>query len=238
MSGDPEHEFLADGLTEDIITALARLGWLFVIARNSTFVYKNKADRRARRRARSRRALRARGQRAHGRPAPAHHRPADRGRDRQARLGRPLRPRAGRPVRRAGRHHRARGGGGRAPSLCRGGVSRRAPSDRPDRRLGPGGARAQPDQQGRPRAATRRRASSCTARSRSSPAMRAPTRCSPGPNGGPRFATGSSIAARATANRPRTRRRRWRSIRSTRGRAWRWGWLFRRSASTTARSAS
>jgi TolB-like protein/Tfp pilus assembly protein PilF len=42
MSGDPEHEFLADGLTEDIITALARLGWLFVIARNSTFVYKNK----------------------------------------------------------------------------------------------------------------------------------------------------------------------------------------------------
>jgi TolB-like protein len=42
MSGDPEHEVLADGLTEDIITALARLSWLFVIARNSTFVYKNK----------------------------------------------------------------------------------------------------------------------------------------------------------------------------------------------------
>jgi TolB-like protein/Tfp pilus assembly protein PilF len=42
MGGNPEHEFLADGLTEDIITALARLNWLFVIARNSTFVYKNK----------------------------------------------------------------------------------------------------------------------------------------------------------------------------------------------------
>jgi TolB-like protein/tetratricopeptide (TPR) repeat protein len=42
MSGNPEHEFVADGLTEDIITALARLSWLFVIARNSTFVYKNK----------------------------------------------------------------------------------------------------------------------------------------------------------------------------------------------------
>ena len=42
MGGDPEHEFLADGLTEDIITALARLSWLFVIARNSTFVYKDK----------------------------------------------------------------------------------------------------------------------------------------------------------------------------------------------------
>jgi TolB-like protein/Tfp pilus assembly protein PilF len=42
LSGDQEHEFLADGLTEDIITALARLSWLFVIARNSTFAYKNK----------------------------------------------------------------------------------------------------------------------------------------------------------------------------------------------------
>jgi hypothetical protein len=39
MSGDPEQDFLADGVTEDIITALARLRWLFVIARNSTFVF-------------------------------------------------------------------------------------------------------------------------------------------------------------------------------------------------------
>ncbi|TMI99656.1 MAG: hypothetical protein E6G97_22375 [Alphaproteobacteria bacterium] len=43
MGGNPEHEFLADGLTEDIITALARLRWLFVIARNSSFVYKGRA---------------------------------------------------------------------------------------------------------------------------------------------------------------------------------------------------
>jgi TolB-like protein len=42
MSGNPEHEYFADGLTEDIITALARLNWLFVIARNSTFVYKHR----------------------------------------------------------------------------------------------------------------------------------------------------------------------------------------------------
>ncbi len=42
MGGDPEQDFLADGLTEDIITALARLRWLFVIARNSTFVYKGR----------------------------------------------------------------------------------------------------------------------------------------------------------------------------------------------------
>lgn len=43
LGSDPEHDFLADGVTEDIITALARLRWLFVIARNSTFVYKGKA---------------------------------------------------------------------------------------------------------------------------------------------------------------------------------------------------
>lgn len=42
MNGDPAQDFLSDGLCEDIITALARLRWLFVIARNSSFVYKNK----------------------------------------------------------------------------------------------------------------------------------------------------------------------------------------------------
>jgi adenylate cyclase len=41
--GEPDRDFLADGITEDIITGLARLRWLFVIARNSTFVYKGKA---------------------------------------------------------------------------------------------------------------------------------------------------------------------------------------------------
>jgi adenylate cyclase len=43
FGGNPDQEFLADGVTEDIITALARLRWLFVIARNSSFVYKAKA---------------------------------------------------------------------------------------------------------------------------------------------------------------------------------------------------
>ncbi|WP_425374115.1 tetratricopeptide repeat protein [Microvirga calopogonii] len=43
MSPSPDAEFFADGITEDIITALARLKWLFVIARNSTFTYKGKA---------------------------------------------------------------------------------------------------------------------------------------------------------------------------------------------------
>jgi adenylate cyclase len=40
MSGDPEQEYFSDGITEDIITALSRSPWLFVIARNSTFAYR------------------------------------------------------------------------------------------------------------------------------------------------------------------------------------------------------
>ena len=43
MSGDPEQDYFADGMVEDIITTLARMGAFFVIARNSTFVYKGKA---------------------------------------------------------------------------------------------------------------------------------------------------------------------------------------------------
>ena len=43
LSNDPDQEYFADGLTEDIITALSRLRWFFVIARNSTFAYKGKA---------------------------------------------------------------------------------------------------------------------------------------------------------------------------------------------------
>ncbi len=42
MSGDPEQEYFSDGITEDIITALSRLHWFFVIARNSTFSYKGR----------------------------------------------------------------------------------------------------------------------------------------------------------------------------------------------------
>ena len=43
MSGDPEQEYFADGMVDDIITALSRFKSLFVIARNSTFTYKGKA---------------------------------------------------------------------------------------------------------------------------------------------------------------------------------------------------
>ena len=43
ISGDPEQEYFADGMVEEIITALSRIRWLFVIARNSTFTYKGQA---------------------------------------------------------------------------------------------------------------------------------------------------------------------------------------------------
>jgi len=43
MSGDAEQEYFADGITEDLITALSKVRWFFVIARNSTFTYKGKA---------------------------------------------------------------------------------------------------------------------------------------------------------------------------------------------------
>jgi TolB-like protein/tetratricopeptide (TPR) repeat protein len=44
MSGDPEQEFFSDGMSEDIITALSKLRWFFVTARNSTFAYKGEAN--------------------------------------------------------------------------------------------------------------------------------------------------------------------------------------------------
>ena len=43
MSGDPDQEYFADGMVEEIITSLSRIRWLFVIARNSSFIYKGQA---------------------------------------------------------------------------------------------------------------------------------------------------------------------------------------------------
>jgi adenylate cyclase len=43
MSGDPDQEYFADGMVEEIITALSRFKWLFVIARNSSFTFKGQA---------------------------------------------------------------------------------------------------------------------------------------------------------------------------------------------------
>ncbi|MBN9563453.1 MAG: winged helix-turn-helix domain-containing protein [Alphaproteobacteria bacterium] len=43
LSGDPEQDYFADGVVEDIVSALSRIRWLFVIARNSSFTYKGRA---------------------------------------------------------------------------------------------------------------------------------------------------------------------------------------------------
>src|SRR5262249_34916570 len=43
LSADPAQEYFADGMVEEIITALSRIRWLFVIARNSSFTYKGRA---------------------------------------------------------------------------------------------------------------------------------------------------------------------------------------------------
>src|SRR5262249_20066672 len=43
MGGDPDQEYFADGLVEEIITTLSRIRWLFVIARNSSYTYKGQA---------------------------------------------------------------------------------------------------------------------------------------------------------------------------------------------------
>jgi adenylate cyclase len=42
MSGDPDQDYFADGMVDEIITALSRFKFLFVIARNSSFSYKGK----------------------------------------------------------------------------------------------------------------------------------------------------------------------------------------------------
>ena len=93
MSGDPDQDYFADGISEDLITGLSRIRWLFVIARNSTFVYKGRAVDVRQVAQQARRPLCARRQRAPGRPAAAHQRPADRRGDRRTPLGRAIRPR-------------------------------------------------------------------------------------------------------------------------------------------------
>ncbi|TGP22923.1 transcriptional regulator, partial [Mesorhizobium sp. M2D.F.Ca.ET.232.01.1.1] len=44
LSGDPAQDYFADGMVDEITTALSRMRWLFVIARNSSFAYKGQAD--------------------------------------------------------------------------------------------------------------------------------------------------------------------------------------------------
>jgi DNA-binding winged helix-turn-helix (wHTH) protein len=73
MSGDPEQEYFSGGISEDIITALSKLRWFFVIARNSSVIYKGKVRPYEAGRRRARRRIYARGQRAQKRRPRAHH---------------------------------------------------------------------------------------------------------------------------------------------------------------------
>jgi adenylate cyclase len=105
MSGDPEQDYFCDGMVEDIITGLSRIKWLFVIARNSSFVYKGKAvDVKQVGRELGVRYVLEGSLRKAGNRVP-HHRAAHRGHRRRASLGRALRPAARRHLRRAGRDH-------------------------------------------------------------------------------------------------------------------------------------
>jgi adenylate cyclase len=104
MSGDPEQQYFADGMVEEIITALSRIRWLFVIARNSSFTYKGKAAdvKQVGRELGVRYVLRRLGSKG-GRPC-AHHRAADRCVERHASVGRPLRRLPRRCFRASGQH--------------------------------------------------------------------------------------------------------------------------------------
>jgi len=82
ISGDPEQEYFADGITEDIITELARFNSLFVISRNSSFHYKGAIAKGPTRWARTWRAVRGRRKRPKSGKSGAYHRAVGRRRDR------------------------------------------------------------------------------------------------------------------------------------------------------------
>ena len=107
MSGDPEQEYFADGITEDVITDLSKIGGLLVIARNSSFAYKGKAVDIRVVGSRTRRPLGARRQHPPRRQSGKDHRAADRRGNRRTSVGRPLRPRTERHFRGPGRGHPA-----------------------------------------------------------------------------------------------------------------------------------
>ena len=124
MSDDPDQEYFADGMSEDLITGLSRIRWLFVIARNSTFVYKNRAVdvKQVSRELGVRYVLEGSVRRAGNRlRISAQLIDAT---DRWPSLGRAIRPRARRHLRRAGRNHPQRRGRDRTSPAGRGGRSR------------------------------------------------------------------------------------------------------------------
>ena len=137
MSGDPEQDYFADGMVEDIITALSRFNALFVIARNSSFTYKGRPVDVKRGRARTRRALRAGGQRSQGGKSGAHHRTTGRAIDRGAHLGRKDSMVRWKTCSLAGPDGRERGRGDRAEAGKSRDRAGQAQADRKSRRLCP-----------------------------------------------------------------------------------------------------
>ena len=102
LSGDAEQDYFADGMVDDIITGLSRINWLFVIARNSTFIYKGRAvDVKQVGRELGVRYVLEGSVRKTGDNG-AHHGPVDRCLDRRAFVGRALRPRVRRHFRASG----------------------------------------------------------------------------------------------------------------------------------------
>jgi Adenylate and Guanylate cyclase catalytic domain len=102
LSGDPEQEYFADGMVEEIITALSRIRWLFVIASNSSFTYKAQSLDVKQVGSGARRAILTRRLGAQGWPTPARCRGADRRNDWRSSLGRPVRRLARRHLRPSG----------------------------------------------------------------------------------------------------------------------------------------
>ena len=185
MSGDAEQEYFADGMVEDIITELARLRWLFVIARNSSFTYKGRAVdvKQVGRELGVRYVLEGSVRRAGSRVRITGQ--LIDAADRRPSLGRPLRRRARRRLRPAGPGDRERRRHDRAPAGAGRDRARQAQADREPRRL---------------------RLLSCAAWRRSiasaRPTMPRRWRCSPRPSSSiPTYAAAYGMAARCYLQR-------------------------------------
>ena len=137
MSGDPEQDYFADGMVEEIITALSRMRWLFVIARNSSFTYKGRAVdvKQVGRELGVRYVLEGSVRKAGGRVRITGQ--LDRRRDRRASVGRPLRRRARGHLRPAGSGDGERGRRDRAEAGAGRDRAGPAQADREPRRLRP-----------------------------------------------------------------------------------------------------
>ena len=181
MSGDPEQEYFADGLTEDIITGLSRQRWFFVIARNSSFAFKGETVdvRKVASELGVRYVLEGSVRKAASRVRVTG--ATDRRQQRRSSVGGPIRSRARRHLRIAGRDHQPRHRFGRAADHRRRSGARSAQAAAKHRCLGSGDAGAAAHVAHERGGAAAARRNCCNRRSRSIRNMRMPTRCWVGP---------------------------------------------------------